>query len=136
MLIQIKHRYTGEVIFEHDCQNNSFKLTVELAVSKRVSLAGASLTGANLDGANLYGANLDGANLDGETLTRPPVQVLTNIWPVMITPQYMRIGCQRYTHTEWESFDDYAIANMHDKAIDFWKEWRDILLAICKKESA
>ena len=75
MKIQIKCRFSGSVLFEHEHENNSIKLTVEAAVKARANLAranlaGANLAGANLDGAYLAGANLAGANLDGAYLAR------------------------------------------------------------------
>ena len=65
--IEIKN-INGDVIFKHEAENNSIKITVEEAVNKNVrltlaDLAGADLAGADLDGANLKGANLKGANL-------------------------------------------------------------------------
>jgi len=68
MKIQIRARFTGGVLFEHDADNNSVRITLEAAVSARANLDGANLAGANLDGANLAGANLDGAYLDGANL--------------------------------------------------------------------
>ena len=78
MKIQITARFTGLVLFEHEAENNTMKLTLEAAISARANLAGAYLDGANLaranlagaylDGANLAGANLAGANLDGANL--------------------------------------------------------------------
>ncbi len=75
MKIEIKCRFSGSVLFSHEAEDNSMKLTLEAAVSARANLAGAYLDGANLDGANLDGANLDGANLaranlDGAYLAR------------------------------------------------------------------
>ena len=61
MLYEIKHRYTGAVMFSLECE--SLKLCVEAAVSAKADLRGANLSGANLRGANLSGANLRGANL-------------------------------------------------------------------------
>ena len=63
MKIQITARFTGSVLFEHEAENNTMKLTLEAAISAGAYLAGANLAGANLDGANLAGANLDGAYL-------------------------------------------------------------------------
>lgn len=60
--IQIKS-LSGSVIFEHEAENNSIKITVEEAVKKNVCLALADLGGVNLAGANLRGAILRGANL-------------------------------------------------------------------------
>jgi len=80
MKIEIKHRYSGDVIYSHDCDDNNIKTTVIAAVSNRANLFRANLPGANLsrvnlDGADLYGANLSGAdlfraNLSGANLSR------------------------------------------------------------------
>jgi uncharacterized protein YjbI with pentapeptide repeats len=66
--IEIKHRIDGKIIFAHDCENNTIKLTVEAAVKAKVSLAYASLAYARLDGASLVGARLVGASLVGARL--------------------------------------------------------------------
>jgi hypothetical protein len=68
MKIEIKCRFSGSVLFSHEAENNTMRLTLEAAVSARANLAGAYLARANLDGANLARANLDGANLDGANL--------------------------------------------------------------------
>ena len=60
MKIQITARFTGSVLFEHEAENNTMKLTLEAAIS----------AGANLAGAYLYGTNLDGTNLDGANTTQ------------------------------------------------------------------
>ena len=59
---------SGDVLYEHTCEDNSIKKTVEEAVKNKVPLRGAYLRGAylccaNLRGADLYGADLYGANL-------------------------------------------------------------------------
>ena len=54
MPIEIKHRYTGKVIYTHPGD----------------SLTGADLRDANLTGANLAGADLRDADLTGAILTR------------------------------------------------------------------
>ena len=54
--IQIKDRWSGEVIIEID------------GPLSEANLGGANLRGANLGGANLRGANLRGANLSGAEL--------------------------------------------------------------------
>ena len=70
MEIQIKHGYIGLVLFEHECVNNTVRLTVELAVKTKTDLSGAYLSEADLSEANLYGANLSEANLSGADLSR------------------------------------------------------------------
>ena len=69
MNIQIKSRFSAEVLFEHDCENNSIRLTLELAIKSRANLSGANLSGANLSRADLSGANLSRANLSRANLS-------------------------------------------------------------------
>ena len=68
MRIEIKSRLDASVLFAHEAEGNTFKITVEAAVKARANLAGANLAGAYLAGANLAGANLAGANLAGANL--------------------------------------------------------------------
>ena len=61
MKFKIESRWDASLLFE--CDADSIKIAVELAVKSKANLYGANLVRANLDGANLDGANLDGANL-------------------------------------------------------------------------
>ena len=67
--IQIRNRYTGEIIYEYECENNSIRKTVEEAVRNGVALYGADLSYADLYGANLRGAKLIGADLNWAKLS-------------------------------------------------------------------
>ena len=81
MTIQILHRYSNAVLFEHAGATTAEAVVAAVAVDanlKGAYLAGAylrgaavglaNLAGANLEGANLKGANLAGANLEGAYL--------------------------------------------------------------------
>ncbi len=131
MKIEIKCRFSGSVLFYHDVENNTIKLTVEASVKAGAYLTGADLAGADLAGAYLTGADLGGANLDGETLTSTPISITNLHWPVLITQGYMRIGCKRFTHSEWADFDNAQIAEMDDRALVLWNKWKVSLLAMC-----
>jgi uncharacterized protein YjbI with pentapeptide repeats len=72
MLIEIKHRFTGDVLFSVEA--GSLKLAVQIAVKSKAYLSKANLSGADLSGAYLskaylYGANLSGAYLSGADLS-------------------------------------------------------------------
>ena len=95
-------------------------------------LRGAYLDGADLDGANLYGANLSGADLDGEKLTKSPLVITGLRYWCLISDGYMRLGCKRFTHEEWAEFSDDEIEKMDSCALEFWKQWKESLLAMCK----
>ena len=47
--LEIKNRYNGEVIFSHNCENNTVKITVEWAVKQKANLTKANLTEAKED---------------------------------------------------------------------------------------
>ena len=71
--IEIKNRWTGNILFEYLSENNTIKKTVSEAIKseanlRRANLCGADLCGADLCGADLYGADLRRANLRGADL--------------------------------------------------------------------
>ena len=73
--IEIKNRWTGNILFEYLSENNTIKKTVSEAIKseanlRRANLCGADLCGADLCGADLYGADLCGADLCGANLRR------------------------------------------------------------------
>lgn len=68
MLIQIKNRFTGTVIFRHNCEDNSISKTITKALLYGAYLSGADLRGAYFSYADLSGANLSGADLSGADL--------------------------------------------------------------------
>jgi hypothetical protein len=65
-MIEIKHRYTDEILFRADV--DSLKLAVEVAVKSRVDLGGAYLSDTDLRDADLRGAYLCYADLSDTDL--------------------------------------------------------------------
>ena len=61
--IEIKNRWTGNILFEYLSENNTIKKTVSEAIKSEANLRGADLCGADLCGADLCGADLRRANL-------------------------------------------------------------------------
>ena len=68
MKIEIKSRFTAEVLFSAELENNSIKLTLQAAIEAKADLRGADLRDANLYGADLRGADLRDAYLRGAYL--------------------------------------------------------------------
>jgi len=66
--IQIKSVF-GNILFEHEREDNSMCKTLMEAIKSGANLRGADLRDANLRGANLRGADLRGANLRGANLS-------------------------------------------------------------------
>ena len=63
MKIEIKNRFTGEVIYTHEQEGNTIALTVKYAIEAKANLRGANLRGADLRGADLSDADLSDADL-------------------------------------------------------------------------
>ena len=121
MKLSILSRFNASILFEYEAEENSLKITLQVAVK----------TGADLDGADLRGANLRGADLDGEKLVKTPLQLNNLKWFVLISDKYLRIGCQRFTIEEWRNFDDAAIVKMDFAALKFWRKWKAPIIALC-----
>ena len=68
MKIEIKCRFTGNLLFEYSAKDATIKLAAIAAIEKKVSLANADLRGAYLRGADLRGVDLRGADLSGAIL--------------------------------------------------------------------
>ncbi len=66
--IQIKNRFTNEVLFKYTIKDNTIKDTLSEGVRRGINFTHADLGGAHLVGANLFGARLRGANLYGAKL--------------------------------------------------------------------
>jgi len=69
MKIEIKSWITNSILFFHDCENNTIKITLEVGIKVRANLSRADLSGADLSRANLSGANLSRADLSGADLS-------------------------------------------------------------------
>ena len=122
--MKIKHKLTNEVL-----------LTIVGDNLQGANLQGANLRGTNLKGANLRGANLkeailQGANLQYANLPAEVIRIDGLRWDVTISQDWITIGCQHHHIDDWGKFTDDEIAEMHDDALEFWKENKQKLITI------
>jgi uncharacterized protein YjbI with pentapeptide repeats len=99
-------------------------------------LRGANLRGANLEGADLRGADLRDADLrDADLRNNKGVYGLnTEYYNIYFHKQQIQIGCKRHTLEEWENFTDSDIDEMDkEKALLFWKKYKDDVFSLYKK---
>lgn len=99
---------SGDVILEIDAE----------------TLIGAYLSGAYLRGADLSGANLSGADL---------IIITWMYWTVYITRGHIRVGCQAHSLETWKDFSDDEISAMDNRALDFWKENKSMIISLCER---
>ena len=69
MKIQIKHRYDGSILFEHECENNTIKNTLMQGIKAKANLRGCDLSYSNLSGCDLRNSNLRGCDLSNSDLS-------------------------------------------------------------------
>ena len=92
-------------------------------------LRGADLTGAYLTRVDLTGANLTRVDLTGANL----IVITWMYWTVYITTDHIRIGCRSYTLEEWKKFSEEEISEMHEGALNFWKENKELIIGLCER---
>lgn len=119
MKIEIKNRWNNDVLFTHEVENNTIKITLLEAIKRN-----AYLRNADLSDANLWNANGN---------CREIKTVQTDIWHVCMTANVMQIGCKQHTLEQWDNFSDDEISDMDEKALGFWKNWKKLLFKIHKK---
>ena len=108
-MITIKNRWNGTFIAEFE------------------TLRGAYLRGAYLRGADLRGADLHGA-------MNAPLVISGLRWTVQISGTgWMQIGCQKHIVAEWACFDDERISAMEYGALDFLRDHKTMLMALCEQ---
>ena len=110
MKFEIKHRYSGAVLFS--LETESLKLCVEAAIEAGADLAGADLARANLAGADLAGADLARADLAGADLAGADLAAQLghpNGWSAWTYcdkegNQRVRVGCRDYSIIEGRGY--------------------------------
>ena len=137
--MKIKHKLTDEVLLTIVGDNlqgaNLQGANLKEANLQYANLQGANLRGTNLKGANLRGANLkeailQGANLQYANLPAEIIRIDGLRWDVTIFQDWITIGCQHQHIDDWDKFTDDEIAEMHDDALEFWKENKQKLITI------
>jgi len=88
--------------------------------------------------ANLYHANLSHANLYGVIGNGREIKSLniSSLYSIAYTKDRLQIGCKNYSHDAWLSFDDATIAEMGNGALQFWKEYKDLIFTIIERSPA
>jgi hypothetical protein len=99
------------------------------------NLSEANLSRANLSEANLRWANLSRADLRWANLSRADLpntdRVIHCPWSIChIRADMIRIGCEYHSVAEWAGFSDDAIAAMDKRALEWWRENKEIVLSI------
>jgi hypothetical protein len=49
---------------------------------------------------------------------------------IVYTRDMLYIGCESHPIEDWFSFDDEKVAQMDDRALEWWEKWKDIILQI------
>ena len=150
--IEIKNRFTGNVLFTYESENNTIKETLVKSVEQGADLQGAHLWGADLRDADLQGADLRGADLQGAHLRGAYLQgekiskaiVFTGLYKYIVIPyitesgdKRVKMGCHDRTVEEWDSNfwnnndefpnDNSLKSNLRMMAYNTARTWFDLI---------
>ena len=105
-------------------------------------LRGADLRGAELTDADLRGADLRDADLRGAELTDAELRgaIMPKTDSVLLSPwgwchvqrKNIRIGCQYHMTDKWRNFSDEEIKRMASGALEWWKHWKPVVMAMAE----
>ena len=89
----------------------------------------ASLSSANLSYASLSSANLRFIHsADGIVLAC----INAGKYQVVAASDRIAIGCQMHSVQDWLKFDDAKISRMDSGALEWWKQWKELVFAFHK----
>ena len=150
--IKIKNRFTGNVLFTYESENNTIKETLVKSVEQGADLQGAHLWGADLRDADLQGADLRGADLQGAHLRGAYLQgekiskaiVFTGLYKYIVIPyitesgdKRVKMACHDRTVEEWDSNfwnnndefpnDNSLKSNLRMMAYNTARTWFDLI---------
>ena len=99
------------------------RVSGDASVSGDADVSGAALVSGN---GEVYGDKIEKEN--------DLINITSNVgsYNITITPKHIKIGCQYHSKTAWFNFTDDEIVKMDgEKAVEWWKTWKPILISIC-----
>ena len=99
-------------------------------------IRGGVIRGGEIRGGEIRGGVIWGGEIRGGVIKITPIFLAGLRWDITVTSEHMTIGCQHFTHKEWEGFTRVEITPMASKAWDWWKENKAMLFNFCKKQVA
>ena len=152
MKIDIKNRYSGEVLFSHECKDNTIKITLGVAIKKNANLSDANLRNADLWNANLRNANLWNADLSDADLWNANLSdanlsdavgngihiVSAQIakYKIVFTAEFMWIGCRKHPIKTWWKDSEKGIEKFSESEIQWRKDNKRWINAFVKANPA
>lgn len=107
-------------LFTHGTHIKECTGTVEIV--DRRSLSYLSIVNNSFDDLNLRGSGVMGI-------------ITTPLWDVHYCADMMRIGCQQHAISAWRNFSDTHIQHMDAEALEWWKQWKDVIFFAIEKSA-
>ena len=106
---------------------------------RSADLSSADLSSADLSSANLRSANLSYADLSYADLSSANLRFIHSAdgkvlacmnagkYQVVLSKDKIAIGCKFYDIEAWMGFDDDKISRMDDGALEWWRQWKELI---------
>ena len=97
---------------------------------ERANLSYADLRSADLRSADLSYADLSYADLRFLHSANGKELACMNAgkYQVVLSKEKIAIGCKFFTVEEWKEFDDDKISKMDDGSLEWWNQWKEVIL--------
>lgn len=104
---------------------------------RRATLRNAWLKETNFSGAILQEASLWGCRLWDTIGNQREIKSLhCDKWGIVYTDRMMAIGCEQHKIENWMAYDEDTINNMHEDALEWWRRWRPVIVALINTSPA
>ena len=109
-----------------------------------VNLSFANLSSTNLSSADLRYADLSYAELRSADLSSADLRFIHSAdgkvlacmnagkYQVVLSKEKIAIGCKFYSVESWRNFNDDKISRMDDVALEWWKQWKELVFMFHK----
>ena len=111
---------------------------------ERADLHSANLHSADLSYADLRYASLSSADLSSANLRSADLRFIYSAngkvlacmdagkYQVVLSKDKIAIGCKLYTVEQWQDFNDDKISKMDEGALEWWKQWKELVFMFHK----
>ena len=130
----------ADLRYANMCYANLSYADLRSANLRYADLRYADLRSADLSSADLSSANLSSANLRYADLSSADLRFLHSAngkelacmnagkYQVVLSKEKIAIGCKFFTVEEWKEFDDDKISKMDDGSLEWWNQWKEVIL--------
>jgi hypothetical protein len=88
---------------------------------------------SSVDNSSVYNSRVYNSSVDNSSVSIDTLSISGTTWMITYTDTHIKIGCRNHTYAEWENFTDREISKMDNNALEWWNEWKGLVLSLALK---